>query len=188
MVAEIAPGPAISGMASGKTAMLRMRSACATSALFSFRSVPPLEDHLEGDEEEQHAAGDAEGGMVMPKTERMTRPATAKRTSTAERGKGGAERDLRSLSAAHAGGQREEEWRQAQRVYSDEERHEGGEGLFEHGETDRFPARRRWRAQSEAAVSADASAESPTPRADCARSAAAGSSCRGRRGGWRRTG
>ena len=36
--------------------------------------LTPLEDHLEGDVEEQHAAGDAEGGMVMPKTERMQEP------------------------------------------------------------------------------------------------------------------
>ena len=67
MVAEIAPGRRSAGWRAGTTAMLRIRSSVTRAP----RSAPfgpgAARNHLEGDEEEQQAAGDAEGGMVMPK-------------------------------------------------------------------------------------------------------------------------
>ena len=62
-VAVMAPGPAISGMASGKAAMLRTRS---SSACFGGRDLAldaHAKHHFRGDGKQQQPAGDAEGGQ-----------------------------------------------------------------------------------------------------------------------------
>src|SRR4051795_13288719 len=62
IIAVMAPGPAISGIASGKAATLRMWSCViATSGGVLLAVAAALEHHLEGDPEQEQPAGDAEG-------------------------------------------------------------------------------------------------------------------------------
>ena len=56
----MAPGPAISGIASGNAAMLRMCSSTACSAAFDFTLAAGAVDHLRRDPEQQQPAGDFE--------------------------------------------------------------------------------------------------------------------------------
>ena len=82
-------------------------------------------------------------------------------------------RDLRALDAAHPGGQRKEEWREAGRVDSDEERHEGGKRLVEHPSladlrwTALQPCATNARVQDDGVMRASARAESQKAAGAC---------------------
>ena len=133
MVAEIAPGPGDQRDGERKDRDVADAVGLRHLGALLLPVLTPLEDHLEGDEEEQHAAGDAKGvdGDAEDREDAEARDGEEHQDS--ERGQRGADGDLRPLGAAHAGGQRQEDWRETRRVDGDEERHEGGEGLLEHG-------------------------------------------------------
>ena len=105
-VAVIAPGPAISGMASGNAAMLRT---CSSSALLGglglTRDAQP-EHHFGRDREQQQSAGDAE----RRKRDRhhAQQPVADQRGAgqDRERDQAGAQRDLTARAARQAGGER----------------------------------------------------------------------------------
>jgi hypothetical protein len=79
----MAPGPEISGIASGKAAMLWIRSlVIATSAVFSFRSWRFPKIISKAMKKSSKPPATLKAGKVIPKTDRMAAPARAKSAIT----------------------------------------------------------------------------------------------------------
>ena len=130
----MAPGPAMRGdgeREDRQVAQLGGRRGARRAAFVPL--LAPFEDHLEGDHEEQQAAGDAEG--VDRDAEQVEDGGAGEREEDqdAERRQRAAHGGLGALGRAHAGREAEEDRRQARRVDGDEEGHEGGGDGIGHG-------------------------------------------------------
>ena len=93
----------------------------------------PAEHHLEGDDEEEEAAGDAEGGKrdAEEADERLADEGEANEDRA--RDDGGAERDGVPLGARPPGRQHDENRREPRRVDGHEQRDDGAEQIVAHG-------------------------------------------------------
>ena len=98
----MAPGPAISGIASGNAAMWCMCSSTACSASLAARCDPQSEHHLEGDGEQQQPAGDPKRGQRD--AELAQQPVADQRRADQDRARdhAGAQRDLAAEGAPTA--------------------------------------------------------------------------------------
>ena len=131
MVAVMAPGPAISGIASGKAAMSCRCSSTACSASLAARSLAEPEHHLEGDREQQQPAGDAERRQCD--AELPQQPVADQRRADQDRARdqAGAQRHLAAELRRQAVGDGQESRHQADRIDHDQQRHQRGNQEFE---------------------------------------------------------
>src|SRR5262245_24762601 len=86
-----------------------------------------LEDHLEGDEEEQQAASYPEGGQGNAEDRQDSRSGYCEQRHYAESNQRGADGHLVAFVAVHAAGERQEQRRQSRRIDRYEDGQEGVE-------------------------------------------------------------
>ena len=122
-------------MASGKAATLRIWSSVDRDVGGVLLAVvAPLEHHLEGDPEQQQAAGDPEGRDADPEEPQQHLPAEPEERQDPEGDQRRPHGDPPALGGIHAAGERHEDRRERRRVEGDEEGDErGGDEVGEHG-------------------------------------------------------
>ncbi len=132
-MAVMLPGPAISGMASGTTAMSWRVLASSSSGsvmeetpecLASKRSAATINSRI--------PPAVRKAGSPTPSSRSNSLPPNAKANSTSVAVAGGDEGELGALRGRLTGRQRHEDWRQIDGADGDEQRRHGGEEKFEH--------------------------------------------------------
>src|SRR5690606_34090095 len=109
--------------------------------------LTPLEDHFEGDDEEEQAAGDAEGRQRDAEDGEDVVARDREERQHDEGDGAGPERDLRPLRAVHARRHGQKQRSEPRRINRDEDGHEGIEQAFDTGQL----SLRRWRQPCSAA-------------------------------------
>ncbi len=141
MVAEIAPGPAMSGIANGNTARWRRSSTGKGISPLSgerlgrrrlFALLALLEHHLEGDPEQEQPARDAEGGQRDAEKGEHHRAGEGEGDEDDRGDDRAADRDRAPHLGRGAAGDGEEERSEADRVDRDQQRREGIEQVVDH--------------------------------------------------------
>ena len=128
IVAVIAPGPAISGMASGKAAMLRTCSSTRLLGLLGLRARCARRTPFR--RRSRTAAARRRCGRPaapMPSCRSSQSPISAAPIRISARDQAGAHRDLPARRRRQACGDREEDRHEPDRIDHDQQRHQGGD-------------------------------------------------------------
>src|SRR5579884_2847785 len=124
MVVAMVPGPAIMGMARGKTLT---SSRVRASAVSAFVSRAP-EEHVDADEKEQDAAGDVEGIEIDAQAGKDEASDDSKKGDDERANDNGSRDDNIALLLVHMPGKRNHDRRQTNGIDNGNKGHDGPQG------------------------------------------------------------